>query len=117
MRCICLPITLTNSTRLAQAPACGYMSKTHPASAEPKGQDKSLMSRIKWVNLIALALNPLVGGYGALSTPLLGKTLLWSVFLYAFAMLGKSSFKYLTNAIVNCALGVTAGMHECAMTK
>ena len=57
-----------------------------PSVAAPV-EYKSLMDRIKWVNLFALTVTPLVGLYGASATPLMGKTLLWSVFLYAFAML------------------------------
>ncbi|KAH8102929.1 hypothetical protein BXZ70DRAFT_905605 [Cristinia sonorae] len=64
------------------------MTVSAQSKASSNAAPKSLMSRIKWVNLIALTITPLVGAYGALYTPLQGKTLAWSIFLYAFAMLG-----------------------------
>ncbi|TCD65356.1 hypothetical protein EIP91_002754 [Steccherinum ochraceum] len=63
-------------------------SEPFVSSLEAKPNNKSLLSRIKWVNLIALTITPAIGVYGAMTTPLMAKTLWWSVFLYAFAMLG-----------------------------
>ena len=61
-------------------------------SKDPKIRYKSVMEQIKWVNLLALTVTPLVGLYGAYNTPLQTKTLLWSIFLYTFAMLGEFSY-------------------------
>lgn len=63
---------------------------------EPKSQSnlpstprkQSLFSRIKWESLIILTLSPVVGFYGAAYTPLQTKTLLFSIWMYIFSMLG-----------------------------
>ncbi|THH19425.1 hypothetical protein EUX98_g8780 [Antrodiella citrinella] len=60
----------------------------------PKIRHKSLLGRVKWVNLIALTATPLVALYGALTTQLQVMTMVWSISLYVFAMLGVTAGLY-----------------------
>ncbi|RYP48473.1 hypothetical protein DL769_011198 [Monosporascus sp. CRB-8-3] len=62
-------------------------NKSEPKQAST-AKRQSLFSRIKWESLIILTVSPIVGVYGAIHTPLQTKTLLFSVWMYFFSMLG-----------------------------
>lgn len=54
-------------------------------------REASLFSRIKWESMIILTAAPIVGIWGAWHTPLQTYTLLFSIWMYIFSMLGTYS--------------------------
>lgn len=73
-----------------------YVTRTlEREPALPPVQMKNILSEIQWVSFIILTTTPLLGIYGMFTTPLLWKTLAWSIAYY-----------FVTG------LGITAGYHR-----